>query len=100
MDIPAERSRELAQETQGKRHNVVRPVPKRGDANRYYVDAVVKIAAEAAFRDGALKVGVCRADNPSVRLDRHLAADASESPLLDQAQHLRLDGERQFTDFV
>ena len=74
-------------------------------AQRRHVDAddaqpVVQILAELAFGDALLEVGVGGGEHPHVDALRPRLADRHDLVLLEEAQQLRLDVERQVADFV
>ncbi len=64
------------------------------------VDAEEEILAEAALLDGRLEIAVGRGHEPHV--ERHLAirADRAHHALLQRAQELRLQRQRQLADLV
>jgi hypothetical protein len=64
------------------------------------VDPVVEVLAKGALVDRALEVAVGRRDEADVEPDLALAADRPDLALLEGAQELRLERERQLADLV
>jgi hypothetical protein len=68
--------------------------------NRHHVEAVVKVLAESPFAHRALEVAVRGRENAHIHLNRLGSAHAFECLLLEHAQDLRLNAERDVADFV
>ena len=77
-----------------------RPLAQRRIENREHVEAVVEIAAELLVGDHLREVAVGRRDQPDVDADGPGAAQALELLLLQHAQELRLQLERDVADLV
>ena len=60
----------------------------------------IQVLAEPPRRDRRLQPAVGRRDQPHVDLQRRRAADALEPLLLERAQDLRLQRQRQLADLV
>ena len=71
-----------------------------GTEHGHDVQAVEEVLAEAPGRDLGLDVPVGRRQHAHVDLDRLLAADALELPLLQHAQQLELQRRRHVADLV
>ena len=79
---------------------VARARAQRRDVDDDLRQAVVEVLAEAAVRDQRLQVLVRRADDAHVDRDLVAAADALDHALLQEAQQLGLQRERQVADLV
>ena len=71
-----------------------------GISDRKHRQPEVEVLAELARRDRGLQVAVRRRDDAHVDVQRHRAADALEPLLLERAQDLRLQRQRQLADLV
>ena len=80
--------------------DVVLCAAQRRDANQEDVEAVEQVAAERVVFDHAIEIAAGRGDDADVGVARARAAEALELALLQDAQQLRLDFERQVADFV
>ena len=63
-------------------------------------EAIIKVFAEAAVGDHRFEVLVRRADDARVDRDRLTPADALDHPLLEEAQQLDLERQRDVADLV
>ena len=99
-DPPAASRRVLADEVLRQQPEIVLPIAQRRQRERDDVEAVEEILAERAGLDRGLEVAVGRRDQPEVDAYRPRAADALELALLQRAQQLRLQRERQLADLV
>src|SRR4029079_12299142 len=72
----------------------------RRQADREHVEPVVQLLAELAVLDPLLEVEDGRADQPDIDLDGLRPPDALELALLQRAQELDLDLDRQVADLV
>jgi hypothetical protein len=88
-----------AHEVVGEQRDVLEAVAQRRDADRDDVDAIEQILAEAAGLDLVAEVAVGRADEAKVDLG-HAPADRLDLPLLQRAQQLDLDVQRDLADLV
>ena len=91
----------LASEKQFRQvHDVVAPLSERRDGDDEFVQAVIKVPAEAARFDLAIQGDIGRGDDPHV--DRHGAATAERTylSLLENPQQLRLRGQGEVGDLV
>jgi hypothetical protein len=68
--------------------------------DREDIEAIVKILAELALLDRLQQVAVRGGQNAHIHLDRFVAADALEFPLLKNAEELGLEGQRNLADLV
>src|SRR6266566_690389 len=80
--------------------NVPRPFAKRWQANRDDAQPVVEIGTERTSLNGLLQVPVCRGNDPHVHADGLVTADPLEVALLEHAEQLRLQLQRQIPDLV
>src|SRR5439155_6417813 len=64
------------------------------------VQAEIEILAHPTRRDLGVEIAVRRRDHPRVDVRRRRTADALEAVLLEEAQELRLQLERQLADLV
>jgi hypothetical protein len=80
--------------------NVRRPFPKRRQVDREHVQPVEQVGAELPRLHQLLERAVRRRDDPDVGPDHLRAPDALERLLLEHAQELRLEVERQVADLV
>jgi len=67
---------------------------------RKYVEAVVKVGAESLLPDQRLKITVRRGDQPHIGVLRTSRAETVKLVLLQHAEQLWLQFERQFADLV
>jgi hypothetical protein len=65
-----------------------------------HVDAEVEVLAETPLRDGRLEVAIGRRDEADVEWNLGAAADRPHGALLQGAEELRLESERQVADLV
>ena len=63
-------------------------------------EAIIKVLAEAAVGDHRLEILVGGADDARVDRDRLAPADALDHPLLEEAQQLDLERQRDVADLV
>ena len=80
--------------------DVAAAVAQRRRLQSQYAQAVVKVSAETAARDGTVEVVVGGGDDPHVDPDLLVAAEALDAPLLQEPQQRGLAFHRQITDFV
>src|SRR5262249_30573192 len=80
--------------------NVLRPLAKRWQRDRKDVEPIVEGAPEGLFRDGLLEGLVGRGDHAYVDTERPRPTDTLELLLLEHAQQLRLQVEREVADLV
>ena len=67
---------------------------------RKYVEAVVRVGAEFLLPDQRLKITVRRGDQPHIGVQRTSRAETVKLVLLQHAEQLWLQFERQFADLV
>ena len=79
---------------------VAGPLGERRDLHHDLGEAVIEILAEAAVGDHRIEVLVGRADDPRVDRDRLPPADPLDHPLLEEAQQLDLQRQRNVADLV
>src|SRR5690606_4619072 len=75
-------------------------VAERGQPAGEHEQAVIEVAAEPAFGDGALEVDAGRGDDADIDADGALAAEAADLAVLEGGEQLGLERERQFRDLV
>src|SRR6266853_121473 len=80
--------------------NVLRSLPERWQANWEDAQPVVEIGTEPTRLNGLLQVPVCCGDHPHVYPNRVGAADPLELALLEDAEELWLQFQRQIPDLV
>ena len=89
-----------AEEEARERRDVLAPIAQRRDLDRDHVEAVEEVFAESPFGDARPQVAVGRGDDADVDLERLVAADALERPLLQEAKELHLRRRRDLADLV
>ncbi len=92
--------RVLADEAARQRQNVFLALAQRADMQRQHVEAEHQVGAEAALGHLLLQVAVGRGDDAHVQLDLAAPAEALHALLLQHAQQLGLQPQRQFADLV
>ena len=100
LDPPAHPPGELLGEVADQPRDVVRPLPQRRQHEREDVQPVVEVLAEAAVGDHPRQVAVRGRHQPHVHLDRLRAAEALELLLLQHAEQLGLQLQRDVADLV
>src|SRR6185312_10976150 len=90
----------VAHELQRQRHDLAGALAQRRDHERDAVEPIVEILTERAARHLGVEVAVGRGDEAHVDRQRRQAADAQHLALLDDAQELDLDRQRQLADLV
>ena len=80
----------MAEEMRGQQRDVAEALAQAGHADRYDVDAVVKVLAEFLLGDELGEIDVAREDHACVDRRRLRTADRLELPLLQHAQQLDL----------
>src|SRR5262245_7062910 len=68
--------------------------------DRKDVHAVIEVFTKLVLQDGFCKVSVRGRNDSDINFDRARASDALEFALLQHAEKFRLNGDRDFTDFV
>ena len=91
---------EALQEMLGEQSGVAGPLGEARDSHHDFGEAVVEILAERARRDHLFEILVGGADDPRVDRDRLAAADPLDHPLLQEAQQLDLQRQRDVADLV
>ena len=79
---------------------ILTALPQGWNRDREYAQAVVKIAAEFPVGNQFFQITVCRCDQAHINRNGARAAEPLELLLLKSAQELRLEFERQISDFV
>ena len=92
--------RVLLQEVLGQMRDVARPIAQRREQDREDVQAVIEILSKRAVGDLLLEIAVGGRDDADVDLDRLGAAHPLELALLQHAQQLDLDVQRQVAHLV
>ena len=96
VELAAEAVDEMPRE----QDRVARAFGERGDFHHDLGEPVIEILAEAALGDHRVEVLVRRADDARVDRDRLAAADALDHALLEEAQQLDLERQRNVADLV
>jgi len=89
-----------ADEVPGQWQDVPRPVAQRVQLQGHHVQPVVQVFAEMPGVDRLLQLHVGRRQHPHIDRDTLARAQAHHFTLLQHAQQLDLDRQRQVTDFV
>src|SRR5574342_967235 len=87
-------------EMPGETRDILPPLSQGREIDREDVEAVVKVRAEAPLAHGPLESAIRGRDQPHVHRQRLRPADALELALLQNAQELRLQLQRQVADLV
>src|SRR5689334_19157010 len=93
-------ARKLLNEVANQQRDVVSPVAQGRDGDGKDVEPIVQVRAELARLDHGAQVTVGGGDQARIRADRPRAAETLELPLLQDAQQLRLQLERDFAHLV
>src|SRR5690606_8986481 len=91
---------EVVEEVAGEEGDVAVTVAERGQPAGEHEQAVIEVAAEPAFGDGALEADAGRGDDADIDADGALAAEAADLAVLEGGEQLGLERERQFRDLV
>src|SRR6185436_17184045 len=91
---------EFVDEVPRQRRNVGRTIAQRRNDDRKHRQPEIQILAVLPRRHGGLQVPVRRRHHAHVDVQRRRAADALERLLLERAQDLRLQRQRQIADFI
>ena len=86
--------------TPAERRQVLQALAQRRQAQREDAQPVVEVLAEAPLGDGLLQIDVRRGQQRTSTLHRAVAPHRLERPLLEHAQQLGLQLERQLADLV
>ena len=100
VDALAERLRELVDEAPDEQRNVLGTLAQRRHINRKDVESVVEILPERIVGDTLLEVAVSGRDDSDVDVHGFRASEPFDLPLLEHAQQLDLNVERQVADLV
>src|SRR5207253_3689410 len=90
----------LLHEVADERRDVLRAIPQRRERDREDVQPVVEVVAEGPGRHHLREISVGRRDESDVDSFGARAAEPFELLLLEHAQQLRLELERNVADFV
>ena len=93
-------AREAAQKMIRQDRDVIRAFAQRGHMHRKHVEAVIEILAKLALAHVRQQIAVRRRDDADIDLDGAAATDALELALLEHAQELRLQRQRNFAHLV
>src|SRR5579863_1702226 len=93
-------SRHAIEEMADQQWDVLPAFAKSGDAQTQNIEAEIEIAAEGALHDGLLQIAVGGGEDSNVDWDTASAADWTNFLFLDRPQHLRLQIDGEFSDFV
>ncbi|MCY1305363.1 hypothetical protein D9M70_551620 [compost metagenome] len=88
------------QEMPRQREDVGAPLTQRRRVDHPAGDPVVQVAAKTAFSHELLQVAVAGADQAELGAVPYITSDPLVGTLLDHAQQLRLQLQRQFADLV
>jgi hypothetical protein len=91
---------DLANETDGKRHDVVAPFAQRWNADVEDVQPVVQISTKISTSDGIVKIPVRCRDDAHVRANGSRPTEAQELAALQHTQELCLSTTRHFGDLI
>src|SRR2546425_2272804 len=87
-------------EVPGQGRDVVFPLAQRRQLDRHDIDAVEQVLTKPSGADFCFEIARRGGENARVHAARLLIADPADLTLLQHAQQLRLQTERQFADFV
>ena len=90
----------LFEKTRGENPNVAGTFAQGRRQQGHDIDAVIKIGAEIALRDGFLEIAIGGADDAHIDFERLGPADALKFALLQHAQQLGLERGGDFADLV
>ena len=99
-DGPGERAAVLLDEVIDEQRDVFGPLAERRHGDREHIQPVPQVRPEPARAHLLVEDPVRGCDESHVGLQRHVAPDALEFAVLDGAQQLGLQVERQFADLV
>ena len=68
--------------------------------DRKNVESIEQVRSKSSFSDADGQVSICRGDQAGIRLNRTRASQPLEFSLLQYAQQLRLELQRNLADFV
>ena len=88
------------QETVNERRNVLPPLAQRRHLDDEGAEPEIQILPKRSGLDGRTQIAIGRGHDAGVDLDVALTADAPNLALLQSPEQLRLDGGRDFADFV
>src|SRR6478672_47441 len=80
--------------------DIALPLAQRWNVDRKHRQSEIEILSKLPRRDRCLQIAIGCGDDAHVHVERDVAADALEAPLLDRTQNLRLQRERQLSDLV
>ena len=80
--------------------NVVAPFPQRRNVNGKHVHPIVQVGAEFLIGDQLSQIAIGGGDHTHIDMKRFRAADALERSILQNAQELGLELQRQVADLV
>ena len=100
FDSSADALRELLGEMTNQQRNVVATLAQRRQQDREHVQAIEKVAAKLAVGDHLRQVSIRCRHQPHIHTHRARASQAFEFLLLESSEQLRLEFERNVTDFV
>src|ERR1700675_3022194 len=100
LNLFIEAAAELLHEIADEERNVFRTLAQRGDLNGKNIEAVVEVAAKSALGDQFRKIGVGGSDDTDIYASRSRASETFEFLLLQNAEKLGLQFEREVADFV
>ena len=92
--------RQLVDEVVGQERNVLLALAQRRNVERHHVEPVIKIFAKGALLQRGAQILVGGGDHAHVDVARHVAAQALELALLQDAQQLHLNGGGHVADLV
>ena len=84
----------------GEQHRVAGALGEARDLHHDLGQAIIEIVAETAVGDHRVEILMGGADDPRVDRDRRAAADPLDHPLLQEAQQLDLQRQRNVADLV
>src|SRR5690606_30371226 len=99
-DGPLVAGGEVVEEVTREEFEVAVALAERGQTVGEHEQAVVEVAAEATFGDGALEVHAGSGDDADVDAEGAFAAEAADLAVLERGEELGLERKRQLTDLV
>ena len=100
LDRLAEPCAVLLHEVMHEHHDVLGPLAQRRQVHREHVDPVVQILAKIPRGDECVEITIRRGDDTHVDAPVRVVADAAELLALQDAEDLRLQGQRHLADLV
>ena len=100
VDVFTETAAELSHVVANQQRNILGALAQRGYADRKHVEAVIEVGAEFVLPDHLFEITVRRRDQSGIAVQRASRPETLKLVLLQHAEQLRLQFERQLADFV